>query len=384
MRRRNGILPAVAFALTGALLVWAASLLLPDQYTSTALIRLNVEPFPAAQDLVNRAWQEAVSRKTLKRVIERLNLYPAERERLPLEDVFDIAKSQDLSLDCPPDRDLLVSFTYRQAGLAEAAVNAILNEMVGASEQLYQQDPGWGRLAIKQAAISHERGSALAFWRERRYEAQGILTVKKAPVDIDWKAAERWKQSIRRIAFDSEVLSHLRVTQNLYLDRSPDEATDALRRSLRIGGDRNILTMGFTYPDPRLAQRALSGLITRLIDENASMPECEPPPSNVIKIRQVPAHLGADAERVMPDLVSPEVNTILLPQPMHWTSSALTDSRTRLVSGECHDPREPQWARTIDVLDPAGLPERPDGPCRPILAVYGFFLGLGLWSALKG
>jgi hypothetical protein len=255
--------------------------------------------------------------------------------------------------------------------------------MVATSEQLDRQDPAWGRLAIKQAAISHERGSSLMFWRERRYEAQGILTVKRAPVDIDWKAAERRKQSIRRIAFDSQVLGHLRATQNLYPDRSPDEATEALRRSLRIEGDRNILTMRFTYPDPRLAQRALSGLITRLIDENARMPECAPPPGNIIRIRQVPAPFGADVERVVPDLISAWALTKALPQPMLWTSGGSRDARMTLVSRECHDLQEPQWARTIDVLDPAKLPEQPDGPFRPILAVYGFFLGLGLWSTLK-
>src|ERR1700733_9749524 len=46
-------------------------------------------------------------------------------------------------------------------------------------------------------------------------------------------------------------------------------------------------------------------------------------------------------------------------------------------------PSDKPWEHSITVLDTASLPEDSDGPARPILAVFGFFLGLGLWTASK-
>ena len=370
----------IAFGLGGALLVWAVSLLIPDRYTSAAMVRLELEPFPTA-DVINLAWQEVVSRKNLKNLIERFNLYPNERDRLPLEDVIEDAKKNDITLDIPPDHDVRVAFTYPDPATAQAVANDIMKTMVTVADDNSRREPGWGRLEMKQAPGPAEAASTgLAFWRPRRYVAHGTLAVKKLDTFVvDPKAAAKRTEELKQSIMSLELLARV-VSQFKLYSSGPDGASPELVaqmiRDLRFDPHTNVVTIKFTYPDAQIAQKTVNALVTRVTDAEIvarrKMPECMPSPQ--------PASPASNAQRIMPYILSPDVSDSLeFTLPLKST----TQSINHVADQDCRDANGPEAKHVITILDPASLPDQPDGPSHPILAAFGFFLGLGLWAAVK-
>jgi len=345
------MLRRVAFGIAGALLIWALSLLIPDRYTSSAFIRVELEPFPIS-NVVNMAYQEAVSRKSLKAMIERLNLYPSERERLPMEDVIEIAK-KDVGLSFEPDHDIVVSFRYWDGTTAQAAATAVIEDILAASEHNSQNVPGLGRLEIKQAAGTSEAEPAgMAFWRKTRYISRGKLTVRKLDsFHPDLQAARRRTEALKQRVLRGENPPGL----------------------MRIDTELNTMKIRFTASDARTAQATVSRFLTVLIDEYASRPKCESLSGAVAVNHRQAVKLGPDLDRLAPDITSPDEFVA------HVTQLTATSVRT-----DCRDPLSAKWEDVINILDPASLPQESDGPVRWILAIFGFFLGLGLSTALSG
>jgi LPS O-antigen subunit length determinant protein (WzzB/FepE family) len=111
MRRPRGVGRLAGFAAAGCALAGAASFLLPDRYTSTAV--LQITPVRRTQDALAtpragtpadtylREWApEVLSVPALSRLIQdpRLNLYPKERARKPIEEVVRQMLARDLSV----------------------------------------------------------------------------------------------------------------------------------------------------------------------------------------------------------------------------------------------------------------------------------------------
>ncbi|HEY3835776.1 MAG TPA: hypothetical protein VGL72_04365 [Bryobacteraceae bacterium] len=324
----------------GALAVGAGSLLIPDRYTSRARLRLTAEPF-AASDAVRIAYQEAFSRQTLKAIIQRLNLYTADRERLPLEDVVDSMKKDDLKLDIQPDQLVRVSFEYSNAAGAQNGLNAVMQDMVAANRELRRREPGWGTLDVKDAASPGQAIRNAAFWRPARYVSKGQLALQREEFAIDQAKIVARFEVLRQHVFDPARLEMLIGRFRLYeslRDRGLfAEARIQLERDLLIENNRGAVTVTFTDSDAMRAQRVVNGVVTMLSDADLML-GCRPPS----------------------------------PQALTMTASA---------KGGCVQMR-PEWER-LDVLDPASLPQESDGPVRSVLAAYGFLLGVGLWTALK-
>jgi len=385
------MLRRVAFGIAGALLIWALSLLIPDRYTSSAFIRVEIEPFPIS-NVVNMAYQEAVSRKSIKGLIERFNLYPGERERLPLEDVIEIAK-KDVSLSFEPDHDIVVSFRYWDATATQAAATAVINDMIAASESNSQKVPGLGRLEIKQAAgASEAEPSGMAFWRKTVYVSRGTLTVRKLDTfHADIPAAKQRTEALKQMALSRESLQRLIAYQDLFHSqrggRTAEQLLDDLREHLRIDAEVNTLKIRFTGSDARTAQATVSRFLTVLIDEYSGRPDCEPIAATVVVNHQPTVLPGSDLDRIAPDLASPDEGArVPLFSPPAARSAPLAHAiqlKGTSVPGDCRAPRLAKWEDVINILDPASLPEESDGPCRWILAIFGFFLGLGLSAALS-
>ncbi len=86
-------------ALAGLVLAVVTAFLWPDTYVSTAVIRVVPPQVPASfvppnvtmqmSQRINSMAQEILSRAALTSIIETYNLYPRERQRLPLEDVIE-------------------------------------------------------------------------------------------------------------------------------------------------------------------------------------------------------------------------------------------------------------------------------------------------------
>jgi hypothetical protein len=100
MRRPRGLWQLGGFAAAGCVLAGGASFLIPDRYTSTAVMEIAPEQLtedplatpPAvtpAAEFLRQMEPEILSFQSLSRIIQnpRLNLYPGERARKPMEDV---------------------------------------------------------------------------------------------------------------------------------------------------------------------------------------------------------------------------------------------------------------------------------------------------------
>jgi uncharacterized protein involved in exopolysaccharide biosynthesis len=110
MRRSGGFWLLGGFATAGFVLATAASLLIPDRYTSTAVMRISppeITEDPTATTTSTRAaerlpqWEpEILSRSNLARLIQnpRFNLYPKERGKKPLDEVIENMRTHDIRI----------------------------------------------------------------------------------------------------------------------------------------------------------------------------------------------------------------------------------------------------------------------------------------------
>lgn len=374
------IVQVVALGAGCALLAWAASFLIPDRYTSRALIRVTAEPFPAA-DTINHAWQGAVAREGLKSVIRQLNLYPAERERLPLEDVIEAAKRDDLRLEVDAEDIVNVSFTYDDSAGAQAGLQAFMERMVAANREDLQENAGRGRLEVTQAAGPREAISGRAFWRPRRYIARGVLKLERQAYAVDRAAVAKRVDAIKREVLTREHLSSVIAWKNLYPAKTQRglyrEAIDEMSRDLRIEDvGKGVLRISFTYPDAKLAQSIVSRMVTGIVEVDViascrkSQGSVKVEPSGPLDRR---ASLVTDIASLDPIASLEPTFDRILANPVQGAPAAAPPR------GDCST--RPSWERA-DVLEPGSLPEESDGPNRSIIALYGFLAGLGLWTVV--
>jgi len=319
-----------------------------------------------------------------------------------MEDVIEIAK-KDVGLSFEPDHDIVVSFRYWDATTTQAAATAVINDMIAASESNSQKVPGLGRLEIKQAAgASEAEPSGMAFWRKTVYISRGTLTVRKLDTfHADIPAAKQRTEALKQMALSRESLQRLIAYQDLFHSqrggRTAEQLLDDLREHLRIDAEVNTLKIRFTGSDARTAQATVSRFLTGLIDEYSGRPDCEPIAATVVVNHQPTILPGSDLDRIAPDLASPDESArVPLFSPPAAMSAPLAHAiqmsaplahaiqlTGTSVPGNCRAPRLAKWEDVINILDPASLPEESDGPCRWILAIFGFFLGLGLNAALS-
>ncbi len=102
MRVRSGEFRyIVAFAMAGLLIAGGISFSIPNRYRSTAVVEVRNASVMNSQSLTD--WvidleRSVLSRTSLSNLIRTLNLYPAERARMPIENVIEVMKSRDLRI----------------------------------------------------------------------------------------------------------------------------------------------------------------------------------------------------------------------------------------------------------------------------------------------
>ena len=142
--RRVGTLKVAAgLALAGALLALAASYRVPPRYVSSATLRMTpVVENPAPADVVERDMDDRIAsfklelsgRDNILRILQLpdLDLYPEERQQIPLKD---LAKEMKDDIQIEPvhlDRQgatLRISFAYRDRAKAQAVVRMLEREV---------------------------------------------------------------------------------------------------------------------------------------------------------------------------------------------------------------------------------------------------------------
>jgi len=80
----------IVCAIAGVVVAGAAAFLWPQQYKSTATLRLD----HSDPDSLNRVAEAALPRNALASTIVRYNLYPRERKRMQMEDVVEVMRQE--------------------------------------------------------------------------------------------------------------------------------------------------------------------------------------------------------------------------------------------------------------------------------------------------
>lgn len=144
-RRVGALKVAAALSLAGALLAFAASYRVPRRYVSSATVRITpVTDRPAPADLLQREAEDRITRLKLElsgrgnilQILQQpdLDLYAAERQQLPLEDLAE-QMNDDRSIQIEPQRvdshgaTLRISFAYRDRAKAQAVVRMLEREV---------------------------------------------------------------------------------------------------------------------------------------------------------------------------------------------------------------------------------------------------------------
>ena len=404
-----------AVAVAGGLVAVALSFIWPNSYLSSAVIQPAAAGKPDTVDRLHRAWQDATSRRSLSEIIQRpqLDLYKSERNRQPLEDVIEEMK-KDLRIEPlkAGGTEFRVSFSYPDLFKAQAVVDTLtqkVNDYIFMTERTrwvvapaslpdapIQRDRlafmlwglGVGLLAGVVASFFRWRAKwtmkvmgfgmagcviagALSLLLPNRYTSSAVLRVipvnKADGVRRYMQETEMadWLRKKEVEILSDESLSEIiqRRTLDLYhkqRERQPlADVIDQMRRDLTVDAphSRSEFTISFTYPDRFKSQAAVSALLTKFVDSEVIITEADlmayHPPA---KARTAENCIGKTADAYV-DCITAYLGPVF---------PAASELRRR------------KGAESIDVLDPASLPETPVAPNRAVLAGAGLFAGLFL------
>lgn len=135
-RRLHFILPLFV----GWAVIWGVSWLLPARYRSGTLILVEQPSVPAQyvvpniagniQDRLKTMSQQILSRTRLLRIIEALNLYPQERQRMAPDDVVErMRKDVEIELVRSPDGDAVTSFNIYYTAESPRVAQQVTSEL---------------------------------------------------------------------------------------------------------------------------------------------------------------------------------------------------------------------------------------------------------------
>jgi capsular polysaccharide biosynthesis protein len=344
-----------AFTAIGMVGAAAYSWTIPDRYASTEVIKFDRRFDGEMRRRVLSIQQMALSRASLARIMYDEGLYPGERSRVPLEEVVEqmrrdiniqsiqsVRGSNEVAFSVSfkgtdPERvrevtrKLAAMFVDAKVGTvldpANLPTNAgeprrsrhmVMGLLIGvAAGLLFALFAGlkvW-KLAGALGLAGALAGAALAFALPPRF---GSMAVLRFEAEDEVAAKGRMRQLFAEITNDASLREVVRQF-NLYPGEAGAEGR--LREHLHIEAIRNApaMVIRFEYKDPFTAQKVVSGLIGRLLDESI----------------QSGFRTGAHLEM------------------------------------------------TIELLDPPSLPLHPVFPNRPMVASSGLFLGLACAVMLK-
>jgi len=127
-----------ACAVGGFVVAAAASYLIPDRYTSTAVMRITpavitedplaIPPVPNLDTRWPELEQMVLSRAQLASIIQkpRLNLYPKERTKKPLEEIVDQMRNRDIQIARVGSSAIRISFSYSDRYKAQGVVRELV------------------------------------------------------------------------------------------------------------------------------------------------------------------------------------------------------------------------------------------------------------------
>jgi len=325
--------------------IWSATR--PSRYVSTAVMRIRpaspgadrVEQQLAVQQHMQKLQQNALSRRSLTSIIVSQNLYPKERKSMPLEDIIQTMRQQDIRIQgtgANGDATFVVNFrgtdpTAAQAG-ARAIVSALVEQNVivqrdgqtGGAQNIEVLDPASlpsqssdpDRLRVLRNGLLAGLGLGLvcgalytivrqrarwSFTRVASFAAAGmaigVAIALLIPNEFISTAVLRTADAARLRPTIAEVLSDESLAaivrqDNLFRKEVARSGVDAVVEKMRIQNIRiqtvqlpnasnlTVFTISFRYPDRFTAQRVNRELVTRFLGQPQSGTEIMDPPSD--------------------------------------------------------------------------------------------------------
>jgi polysaccharide chain length determinant protein (PEP-CTERM system associated) len=437
-------LPAVAVTLAVTWVVWR----LPNTYESRTLLTVrppgissSVVPQLSDSDLsirINNISQEVTSNSTLKPMIERYNLYAAERNRgEPMDVLVERMRTKDISIQINTSRDVTNGFILSFRGPDPRATKAVTEELASkytsaqtdaamkgamgtkeffeqklrqAKEELEAID--LQRLRVMEANKSSLPQSTQALIGQLaglREEQKSVMTtlglLRERRSSLNTQRADLEKQRAQEIENIVEAVGDPKQTPN-YIELA--------KRKRQFESERQQLRTQFRdkHPDIIAKQTEINSVQeeideifaetkSKIAERRKKLESQIDPRLNSIKyeLQSVDAQANAlekrlatnegqigQIERRLNDVPTTEValekvNRDYETAKANYDSLLTQEQKADIIASV----NATAQGEAIAVIDPAFLPERPIAPNRPMLIALGFFAGLAcglLFAAL--
>jgi uncharacterized protein involved in exopolysaccharide biosynthesis len=380
-------------ALAGALVAGGASFALPERYVSTAILRVRPQTPPGATaeqarmiagDRLRQLQQSVFSRIVLAELIQRpeLDLYRADRQRQPLEDIIQNMRTRDVRVQAVNPSAISISFAYDDGKVAQRVVRSLVTKFTEFNITV----PVYGlaapvQLEVLDPASLPERASGP---NRMAIAATGLLVGLALGLSIAW------------------------------LWRRPVHSTPYLKSSLVTALVTGVLAamVLFALPD-----RYISTAVLRIVAIDAAG---LPSPVTSDAVRQFVQNKGAEVlahtsfaeviqsvdlyprerrRRPLEDIIVDMRRSIRI-QPVAFSAAAFRVSfeytdrykaqavvrrlTTKFVEANVAEQRSQYQGPTrpggsvMEVLDPASLPSSASWPNRALIVLLGFGAGIPL------
>jgi len=431
-------LPTVAVAVAVAWVVWR----LPNTYESRTLLTVrpasistSVVPQLSDHDLtlrINNIGQEVVSRTSLEPLIEKFNLYAAERRRgEPMDFLVERMRTQDIAVAINKARDDIINGFYlsfrgpdprtTQAVTAElaskyvTAQNKAAGEEAGLTKEFFEQ-----KLNEEKERLDAIDARRLEFLRGRldslpsqMQSLVGQLTglrEQQKTLIVEIGRMNDQRNSNAKLLADLEKARGeevLEVAERVEDPKSTLAYAELVKRKAQLEAERqNLLTIYRPkHPDVISVENQIKSIQgqmddmveegKRKIEEKRRRLETKVDPrlnsyrSDIARLDneiarqkklldQTQAAIG-DIERRLNQVPSSEVGLEAINREYQSAKAVYDKMLEQQKKAELGaDIVANAQGETIAVIDPANLPERPVAPKRPLLMLLGLAAGLGV------
>ncbi len=442
-------------ALAGLVLAVVTAFLWPDTYISTAVIRVVPPQVPASfvppnvtmemSQRINSMAQEILSRAALTSIIETYNLYPRERQRLPLEDVIekmrDAIKIGDVRTIQPAGRGgnltaFQISFAYENRYLAQKVTADLANRFITENirERSSQSALTTQFLRDQWQAAKNELEEIERKITEFRIKHAGQLpdqwsaNVQQATA-LETRAATL-HGALGQLQQEKLVLeSEIRVLRDRInsIAKAPGSGTGpyvdprlaVLDEQIRAA-EKNLATLLQTYtenhPDVKRFKAQIEVLRKRRAEYLANQTPVEKDSGPVLTPEQAAEirRLNDELQRKMIEARAKDLEIQNTREQLEQVNGRIAEVQARLQRAPVGQQeytalmREYQLKQRrydelslkmkqselatnlesrnqgegLELLDPASLPERPAQPVRSVIILMGVFVGFGVGGVL--